>query len=305
MSLEEREELASLYVLGLLEGSELAAFEQELASDAALASLVKELADAANHIALSAPPVTAPPAVRRRIFQEIETLRQTEQPAPVVTRSFGWVPWALAAGLAIFAGFTWTEKSRIATGNFQLSAQNNDLLTRLATLETERVQLEQNLAKVETRRTEQDVRLTSLEAEKSALTAKLAALEAERTQLAVRIAAFEARNPLDEIKAIALAPQPNAPRGASVLALWDSRHQAGVLDLSKLPAAGADKDYQLWIISPDSSAPISAGVFATAGGQAPFQAPRPLSQVAALAISLEPKGGSESARGPVIFVGKF
>ena len=40
MSPEEREELASLYALGLLEGNELAAFERELAADSELAALV-------------------------------------------------------------------------------------------------------------------------------------------------------------------------------------------------------------------------------------------------------------------------
>ena len=43
MNPEEREELASLYVLGLLEGDELAAFERILATDPELVALVGEL----------------------------------------------------------------------------------------------------------------------------------------------------------------------------------------------------------------------------------------------------------------------
>ena len=139
MSTEEREELASLYALGLLEGAELTAFERELAADPTLGALVTELENAASRIALSAPPTPVPPAVRSRIFQEIETLRKSEEPAPIVAPSFGWIPWALAAGLAIFAGFTWTEKSRISTAYSQIAAQNDALITRLTGLEGERL----------------------------------------------------------------------------------------------------------------------------------------------------------------------
>lgn len=305
MSTEEREELASLYALGLLEGAELTAFERELAADPTLGALVTELENAASRIALSAPPTPVPPAVRSRIFREIETLRKSEEPAPIVAHSFGWIPWALAAGLAIFAVFTWTEKSRISTAYSQIVVQHDALVTRLAGLEGERLRLEERLTTLEAEKGQQTVRLAALEAEKSDLTARLSALEAEKTQMSLRVATLEARNPLDEIKAITFAPHPEAPKGAAVVALWDGKRQAGMLDLSRLPAAAAGKDYQLWILSPDSPAPISAGLISTATAQTPFQSPRPLAQVAALAISLEPKGGSESPRGPVIFVGKF
>jgi len=291
MNTDEREELASLYALGLLEGAELAAFERQVAADPSLGALVSELENAATHVALSAPQVPAPSAVRSLIFQEIENLRKTEQPASVVAHSFSWIPWALAAGLAIFAGFTWSEKSRISTAYSQLAEQNSALTTRLAGLEDDRVRLTE--------------RVTGLESEKSRLTARIASLESEKSQLAVRVASLEARNPLEQVKAITLVPQPEAPAGAAVVAVWDSRRQAGVLDLSKLPAAAPDKDYQLWIISPDSAKPIDGGLVSTAAVQAPFQTPRPLTQVVALAISLEPKGGSESARGPIIYLGTF
>ena len=37
----------------------------------------------------------------------------------------------------------------------------------------------------------------------------------------------------------------------------------------------------------------------------PFSARQPLDRIAALAISIEPKGGSTAPQGPVVFLGKL
>jgi anti-sigma-K factor RskA len=295
MSLEEREQQASLYALGLLEGDELADFERALATNPTLQTLVAEFENASVQLAQSAPPASPPPALKDTIMREISNLRRAAEPAPSRRSSMAVLPWALAAGFAVFAGFTWTaaknterdfkeasQRSIALSGGFSkqtaaLVSQNSQLLNQLVELGAERTRLE--------------IRLSNLEAEKN--------------QLKLRMTSLEARDPLSDIRAISFAPQPEAPKGAEVAALWDTRRQAGVLDLSKLPAPAADKDYQLWILSPDSAAPISAGVVSTSAPQTNFRSPRPLTQVAALALSLEPKGGSDSPRGPVIYVGKF
>ena len=72
-----------------------------------------------------------------------------------------------------------------------------------------------------------------------------------------------------------------------------------------LPDPAPDKDYQLWIISPESKKPVDAGIIPAASQCLSFSATQPVTQVAALAISLEPKGGSITPRGPVIYLGKF
>ena len=60
MSPEEQEELASLYVLGVLEGSELAAFERELVAHPELAALIAELEKASTLLAKSVPHTRLP-----------------------------------------------------------------------------------------------------------------------------------------------------------------------------------------------------------------------------------------------------
>ena len=62
---EEQQDQAALYVLGLLEPREAAAFESELNANAELRDIARELREAAGTVALTVPPQT-PPAPRRR-----------------------------------------------------------------------------------------------------------------------------------------------------------------------------------------------------------------------------------------------
>ena len=301
MSSEEREELAALYVLGMLEGSELAAFERELAAHPEMAALVAELENASTLLATSVPQYAAPDSLRDSVLNQIKDLPPAEEPAPRYAEpapryaeptpryeeypepaprspfAFLWLPWAIAAGLAVFCSLLWNEKSKLTAeiGNFE--SENQALLVRIAGLDAERVRLE----------------------------ASINALMNEKEELKVRIASLEARDPLRDIQPVMLAAQRGAPAGAQIMALWDPQRQEGALHLAKLPNAAPDKDYQLWIITPESKQPLDAGVIPPSTQGLAFRAAQPVGQVAALAISLEPKGGSALPRGPVIYLGKL
>ena len=272
MSPEEREELASLYVLGALEGDELAAFERELAGHPELAVLVTELERASTILATSVPQHKAPEGMRQSVFQRI---RSQADPPESVRFSFGWVPWAIAASLAICSVLLWNEKSRLSAAIAGVEKENQSLVRLIASLDAERVRLE----------------------------SRVSTLEKEKENLHVRIASLEERDPLREIQPVMLTAQPGAPT-AEVMALWDPYRRAGALH-AKLPEPAPDKDYQLWIITPESKQPVDAGVIPAFSDCLTFTATRPVKQVAALAISVEPKGGSTSPRGPVIFLGKL
>ena len=82
MSSEEREELASLYVLGVLEGSELAAFERELVADPELAALVAELEKASTLLATSVPQHPAPDSLRHSVLNQIKDRPPAAEPTP-------------------------------------------------------------------------------------------------------------------------------------------------------------------------------------------------------------------------------
>ena len=276
MSSEEREELASLYVLGALEGDELAAFERELIAHPELAALVTELESASTILATSVPQHKAPEVIRQSVFQQI----RREVPAIEAPRrsafSFGWIPWAIAAGLAVCCGLLWNNKSQLTAAVANVEQENEALQGRIASLDAERTRLE----------------------------SRVSALEKERQDLQIRVASLEERDPLREIQPITLAAQPGAPVAEKVMALWDPYRREGALH-AKLPEPAPDKDYQLWIITPEFKQPVDAGVIPAVSDNKMFTASRPVTQVAALAISIEPKGGSPAPQGPVIYLGKF
>jgi anti-sigma-K factor RskA len=276
MSPEEREELASLYVLGALEGDELAAFERELAAHPELAVLVTELERASTILATSVPQHKAPEVIRQSVFQHIRPAIPATEPPRRPAFTFSWIPWAIAAGLAVFCALLWNDKSRLTAAVANVEQENQTLQGRI----------------------------TSLDAERTRLESRVSALERERDDLQIRVASLEERDPLRQIQPVTLAAQPGAPTAEKVVALWDPQRRTGALH-AKLPKPAPDKDYQLWIITPESKQPVDAGIVPAGTDYMTFTAAQPVNQVAALAISIEPKGGSTAPRGPVIYVGKL
>src|SRR5262250_1395128 len=98
---EQQQDQAALYVLGLLEPHEAAAFESELNANVELRDVARELREAAGSVALAAPPRTPPASLKQRIMREIAI--KPEEPAllRLPRAQFSWIPWAIAAGLAV------------------------------------------------------------------------------------------------------------------------------------------------------------------------------------------------------------
>ena len=110
---EEQQDQAALYVLGLLQPGEAAAFESELTTNPELRDIARELREAAGSVALTAPPRTPPASLKQRIMREIAM--KTEEPTLESTQRapFGWVPWAIAAALAVFCGLLALDRVRL------------------------------------------------------------------------------------------------------------------------------------------------------------------------------------------------
>ncbi|CAN5493170.1 anti-sigma factor [soil metagenome] len=278
MSPEEREELAALYALDLLDGDELTNFRKAVGADPKLAAMVDEFRAASNLLGESVPQYNAPTYLRERIVDAY--VAQKSPPKPVAEKKdsvFSWVPWAIAAALAILCVLTFKQKSELGHRLDKQVIDNTGLQVQVAGLTAERERLE----------------------------AKVTTLQAERDRFQTRLAALDKRDPFTDIQTIALTPQPNTPATGVALAIWNAKTQSGVLNAAQLPPPGPDKDYQLWIVPPGAS-PLSAGTLGeTPGISMPFKSPVPVPQVAALAISLEPKGGSISPTGPIVYVGKL
>jgi anti-sigma-K factor RskA len=111
---ERMEEQASLYVLGGLTPAETRTFEAALSRDAELRQLVAALQISRDALAGSLPQITPPLALKQKILAQIEAQEQVV-PLPVRREepSIGWtiwLPWALAACLAIVCAVSWSQQ---------------------------------------------------------------------------------------------------------------------------------------------------------------------------------------------------
>ena len=270
MITERQEELATLHALGLLEGVEKTGFEAELAGNPELQSLHDELAGTAALVALSAPQVTPPAALKGRILAACPAAGE----AKVIAFPFQkFTPWAAAAALAVAA--TW------------LAGQN--LVLRR---ETQALRSERQLAEVAYKMARNELTQRSLLAENmiNDLGSKLRHSE-----------------DLARLKVTALASLAGNTAEAKVIAVWDPEQQTGLLTMEKLPVIADTQDYQIWIVDPQYPNPVNGGVFHVgADGRValPFRPDQPVVKAAAFAISLEKKGGVPKAEGPIVLLGK-
>ena len=277
---EPLEELASLYALGLLEGAELAAFEQQLARDPALAQLVSEFREASAQLAFTASDAAPSPELRTRLLERLDTAAAWRKQSNVILfRAPVWLPWAAAASLAIASAWLGqlyvgsrfeaaTLRDQQAVAEFELRSARNQL-------EAERLIAGHEL---------------------SAMTEQLAALDRQ----------LKAEGDLAKFKISTLASLlGNSPQALAV-AVWSPAKQEGVLTVEKLPALADDKDYQLWLVDPQYPIPVDGGVFrvdpSTGVAHVTFKANRPVNSVAKFAVSLERKGGVPKAEGPMVLL---
>lgn len=269
---EPTAELASLHALGLLEGAEKSAFETALARDPALRRLVRELREAAAQLSFCAPDEPPPsPELKARLLARIAVSRAPAAPARVAPFAASvWIPWALAACLALAAAWL---------GRLYLGGQ-----TELVALRTQ-----ESLARVESRSF-----ANQLEAERILSGRRIADLHGQ----------LKAQDDLAALKITALASLLGNSPQARAIAVWDPARQAGVLTVEKLPALAGDQSYQLWVIDPQYAHPVSGGIFSVgADGWArfTFKPAQPIATAAKFAVSRERKGGELTApRGPIV-----
>ncbi len=302
---ETTQDLAALHALDLLEEPDRSVFERRLASEPELRRLVDQLRETAAAPALADTPRAPSPALRARVLASVATRAASVEKTAAASAKpipfpawLGWTSLATAAALALIA-FTLrlgqsqlATRARLAEDSVRLSAA--ELRATQNQLAAERI-----LAAAQTNQW----RLADAEAAR--LRDELATTH--KTALA-RISELESLNRIAELRIASLAAQAGQPAGALGVAVWDPVSQRGVLTVSKLPALATDRDYQLWVVDPQYPTPVDGGVFsvdpATGEARLVFKADKPVSTVAAFAVSLERKGGVPIAEGPMVLVGK-
>jgi anti-sigma-K factor RskA len=323
MTDESLQEYASLYVLRLLEGLELAAFEAQLARDPALRKLVRDLTEASSSLAYGAPDATPSPELKARILARID--RVAPAPAPAARAEVVvlpvWIPWAAAACLAVTSAWLGqlylTSRSEALLLRDQQTLAEFELKSAQHQLEAERLVARQELATATAGASDLDRTLRVARQQVDDANLQLASAQkliaARDLQLALanqRLAETESRARRDadlaSFKISTLASLlGNSPQALAV-AVWNPARQEGVLSVDKLPALAADQDYQLWIVDPQYPNPVDAGVFtvdpATGGAHITFKGNKPIRAVAKFAVSLERKGGVPKAEGPMVLI---
>jgi anti-sigma-K factor RskA len=287
---EHQEELAALEALHLLEGEEKARFDQEAARNPELLRRVDELRAAAAALAHVAPTIEPPSSLKERILTSAESRRQAGEPSNVPKRLLSFpvlIGWSVAACLALTTAWAAQLYFTAFDRNARLVAQQ-----KLADdeLQAARSQIE----------SERQANSRELELAKQSE-------EEARREVAALTQRMKDRDDLAQMKIAALVSLAGDSAQALAVAVWDPENQRGVLSVEKLPAALADKDYQLWVIPTGAgSAPVSAGIFsvdpATGAVRTAFTARKPIQAVAKFAISLEPKGGSIAPVGKIVLV---
>jgi anti-sigma-K factor RskA len=122
MIAEDKQDLAVEYAFGMMSSAAERAFEAELKADEELRVFTMELREAASAMAHDAPALLPPPDLRERILSQVRgelavaaavaaASSPAKEKAPKGESSFGFLPWAIAAGLAITSVTFWMELS--------------------------------------------------------------------------------------------------------------------------------------------------------------------------------------------------
>jgi anti-sigma-K factor RskA len=332
---ERHEELASLYVLGLLEGLEKTAFETVLARSPELQALVRDLRESSAALAHLPPSPELPPEFKEQLLAEIQAPRR-RSPTRKIVAFPTWIPWGIAASFAILALWVGqlhlTNRSEMEVLRHRQALADVTLKNLQNQLEAERIVAKQELAGLteqvananrqlaEARQAAESTETLLATARQSATNAeaKLAdtlqrsrelerLLTSTRTQIASLNERLKTEGDIARLKITTLASMLRNSPDALAVVVWNPSNQEGMLKAANFPTPPPDKEYQLWMVDSQYPDPVDGGTFTVdAAGEAliPFRAKRPIKAANAYAITLENKGGVEKSDGPFLLLSK-
>lgn len=274
MDREQFQELCAAYVLNALEGDELREFENALeGAGPEMRRMFEEIRWTAMHLPLNAEMSDPSQAVKERILQAIQR-RPAQQRKNVFTQlaialGFQRPQFALAVAFVLVLGI-----SALFTYTMFLRERLNLREGEIATLQSDIAQQQQRFVKLEQEYKKQEDVLQLL------------------------------RSP--KIEVVLMGGLEVNPAGYGKI-IWDPVKKTAILQISNLPPAPQDKDYQLWVIK--DKKPISAGVFSLTDPEKEqfFKIERLIESdkkvISAFAITLEPKGGVPQPTGAMYLIG--
>ena len=309
MTRADLHDLMLLYAAGEADEAERAKAEQWLESGHPAAAAALAEARAILAAAAAAVDPVAPNADQfDRLTDAIDAKAEPPRPAAVPRGDGSSLPMLLgtaaaAAGVgALLLGGLW----------FNAAGQRDAAQRQVARLEGEVQRLDPQLTDRERALAEARATVADLEAELVSERQARQAIERDRDATLQNLVSAEraldvARIELDLLadpaaRVLALSGTGHAPAvaGRATLAAGEDRVQVAV---DNLDAVAGDQVYQLWVLT-SGNPPTSLGTFVADGGSARLTVDLPPTDAAidAVAISLEPAGGSPAPTGKIIAV---
>jgi anti-sigma-K factor RskA len=330
MTREQRQEQACLHAVGALPPDEVRDLEEAMRQDPALRAEFESWRDVSDSVALGIPQVPPPPGLKQKIFAQLDaapplTVLPTSElvsPRRVIPL---WMPLAAAAAIVLLGTIlvgnreTAREESRQLAAKIQalednaaklaeqsrtvekqsgqiqvLQQQLQTAVERTLTLSTQSVALQNQLRQAEALKRDLDAmnqRANQLSKDSDILRAQLAELQSAQRVSLMQITLLKSL--LD-----------GSPDSAGV-SVWDKEHQKGIFVADKLPPLADDKTYQLWILDPKYTTPVSAGIFAVddqGHARVEFTPALPVDRSDRLAVSIERRGGAPQPEGRIVLL---
>jgi anti-sigma-K factor RskA len=263
MDHNELRELTGAYALGILSDDERQALEGHLRDCQTCAAEVRQTIAAASTLAIGVKQIDPPSSLRSRVLNEVAGADRGSVETRV-RRGYSVLPYWLSAAAALAA---------IALGLYAVSLRN---------------------------------RITALEAQLRVATAATATMQKQLISLSADADDWRRRATIltaPDVRRVDLAGVAPAA-GASARAYW-SPAEGLFMSGTNLPALPQGRVYQLWMVTPEQKALGVALLTPDASGHVTtmISTPPGVTRIAALAVTLEPAGGSPAPTGDKVLIG--
>ena len=270
------------YALGELPAAEAAAVEAQAAQHPAVQQELDQIRTALGFYA-EAHAVTPPAGLRERVLANVLPRLEGAAPPAAATSSLRGVVDDVARQnppanpYATVREHTPTADLRPSSSRGWAIAASVALLLSLA-----------GNALLYSRWQEADNNLVALQSEQARLAATTQVVERQLGEVRQENSILRS----DDFQTVALAGTPKSPT-AKARVLFNPTTQQVYLDVQRLPALPAGKQYQLWAL--DNGQPVDAGLLASATVEGTnFQRMKDIASAQAFAMTIEPVGGSEN-----------
>jgi len=267
MTCEQLAQLYEEYALGVLEGEERAELEQHLARSCPKCTPgVAEARGFVSQLALAASSVEPPPELRTKIMDAINASGEAVRATGRIEQK------SLTPPRAMFPAWAWLAAAALAlvTGyTIRQMSQQTDQLAKL--------RKEMKIASMQTQALQNQLEMDRM--------VSSVMLSTDSTQLKLE--------PTDK----------NMP----VVHAYLHPHMGVAITADQMPTMPSARTLQLWFV-PKSGKPVSAAIFhPDTSGQITLVAPVtiPLKEMAALAVTDEPAGGSPQPTTPIAWIAKI